>query len=143
MTNSDHTHTLYGNAQKEVQAAQKARAQKVDGVDETNGALTTSPAHPAPGAQSAHSPNTREQAAHPLPIADTDGNSTTGQDSVEQDDEDIGVDQDRAPDPEIVPVINSKDDEEGTITDENGEAADSIASDAASGKGRSNPEEVR
>jgi len=135
MTNTDHTPFQHDNDQKEVQAAQKARAQEVDGVNETNGAHSV--ANPAPSAQSAHTPNTREQAAHPLPIADTDGNSTTGQDSVEQDDEDIGGDQDRAPEPKVVPVIDKHNAEGRQIEDENGEKADAVATEVSSGNSRS------
>ncbi len=62
--------------------------------------------NPAQGA--AHS-NTPEQAAQPELRTDepgTNGNPTTGKGSVEQDDEDVGGDQDRAPEPEIAPVVD-------------------------------------
>jgi hypothetical protein len=62
-------------------------------------------------AQGAAQSNTPEQAAQPeleTANAGKGGNPTTGKGSVEQDDEDVGGDQDRTPEPEITPVVDEK-----------------------------------
>lgn len=61
--------------------------------------------HPA---ESAESSNTPEQGGRSQPQPGKNGNPTTGKGSVEQDDEDVGGDQDIAPDPKIAPVVEGE-----------------------------------
>jgi hypothetical protein len=103
MANTNHTpaqQDIEENDRKDVEHAEKARTQELDkSKDSRNNGDNGNPA------QSAGRPNSRTQDAHPEPMAEDDGNSTTGKGSVEQDDEDIGGDQDREPNPKIAPAV--------------------------------------